>query len=77
MRRVGMIALIVASALGLVPAVHAQGCILCYTSVANGGPGAIRAFQLGVASLLAPALLLFVGVFLLIVRRAHAASSSA
>ncbi len=76
MRRLGMIAVVIASGLGLAPALHAQGCILCYTSLANGGPSAIRAFQLGVLSLLVPALLLFVGVFLLILRRAQAASNS-
>ena len=52
----------------------AQGCVLCYTSVANGGPGAMHAFQMGILALLAPALLLCVGVALLIYRRARIAS---
>src|SRR5678815_3254525 len=54
----------------------AQGCVLCYTSVANGGPGAMRAFQMGILALLAPALLLCVGVALLIYRRARIASGA-
>jgi hypothetical protein len=54
----------------------AQGCVLCYTSVANGGPGAMRAFQMGILALLAPALLLCVAVALLIFRRARIANGA-
>jgi hypothetical protein len=68
-----MMASVALGTLGLSPAARAQGCILCYTSAANGGPGAMHAFQLGVLTLLVPALLLFVGIFLLILRRAAAA----
>src|SRR5262245_25765651 len=52
----------------------AQGCVLCYTSAANGGPGAMRAFQMGIIALLAPALTLCIAVALLIYRRALIAS---
>jgi hypothetical protein len=55
------------------PSAWAQSCVLCYTSVAGGGPVVIRAFEWGVLSLLTPALLLFGGVFFLIYRRARAA----
>jgi len=58
------------------PAAHAQGCVLCYTSVAGGGDAAMRAFMWGVLSLLVPALLLFAGVFFLIYLRARAATQA-
>ena len=59
------------AALGFAPGAWAQGCVLCYTSLANGGPGAMHAFQMAMLALLVPALLLFLGVFLLIFRRAR------
>lgn len=61
-------------AVAAVPSAHAQSCILCYTSVAGGGPVVVRALQLGILTLLVPALLLFGGVFYLIYRRAMAAN---
>jgi hypothetical protein len=77
MRRLAMIPLAGLATLGLSGTLHAQGCVLCYTSAANAGPGAMRALDMGVASLLFPALLLFIGVCLLIVHRARVASRSA
>jgi hypothetical protein len=59
------------AALGFAPGAWAQGCVLCYTSLASGGPGAMHAFQMAMFALLIPALLLFLGVFLLIFRRAQ------
>lgn len=61
-------------AMAAAPSAHAQSCILCYTSVAGGGPVVVHALQLGILTLLAPALLLFGGVFYLIYRRAIAAN---
>jgi cytochrome c oxidase assembly factor CtaG len=61
-------------AVAAVPSAHAQSCILCYTSVAGGGPVVVHALQLGILTLLVPALLLFGGVFYLIYRRAMAAN---
>jgi len=77
MRRITMIALTGVATLGLSASLHAQGCILCYTSAANGGPGAARALDMGVISLLVPVLLLFIGVCLLIVHKARVASRPA
>jgi hypothetical protein len=57
-------------ALGFAPGARAQGCVLCYTSLASSGPTAMHAFQMAMFALLIPALLLFLGVFLLIFRRA-------
>jgi hypothetical protein len=74
MRRTTISALIALGALLLPASGRAQGCILCYTSLANGGPGALRAFQLGMLALLAPALLLCITLAALIYRRARIAS---
>lgn len=63
------------AALGLAPGAWAQGCVLCYTSLAAGGPGAMHAFEMAMLALLIPALLLFGGVFLLILRRAQTKDS--
>ena len=59
------------AALGFAPGACAQGCVLCYTSLASSGPGAMHAFQVAMFALLIPALLLFAAVFLLIFRRAR------
>jgi hypothetical protein len=64
------------AALGFTPGAWAQGCVLCYTSLANGGPGAMHAFQMAMFALLFPALLLFLGVFLLIFQRARTATAA-
>ncbi len=66
-----MAAVFAVAALGFTPGAWAQGCVLCYTSLSNGGPGAMHAFQMAMLALLIPALLLFLGVFLLIFRRAR------
>jgi hypothetical protein len=50
------------------PSAHAQGCVLCYTSLSAASPGALHAFQLAMLVLLIPALLLFAGLFLLVYR---------
>lgn len=68
--------LVAAALLSLTPAAHAQGCVLCYTSLASLGPGAMRSFELAMFTLLVPALTLFAGVFLFIFLRARAASES-
>jgi len=59
------------AALGFAPGARAQGCVLCYTSLASSGPTAMHAFQMAMFALLIPALLLFLGVFLLIFRGAR------
>ena len=71
--RVSVLAAAVCTLFGA-PAAQAQSCALCYTSVAGGGPAAIRAFQIGILSLLIPTLLLFSSIFFLIYRRARAAT---
>jgi len=62
------------AALGFAPGAWAQGCVLCYTSLASSGPTAMHAFQVAMIALLIPALLLFLGVFFLVFRRARTKS---
>jgi hypothetical protein len=56
------------------PSAHAQGCALCYTTAAAAGAAAARSLNFGILTLLVPALLLFVAVFVLLLRRAHAST---
>ena len=67
----GMALGIAIAGLGLAPGAWAQGCVLCYTSLASSGPAAMHAFQVAMFALLIPALLLFLSVFFLIFRRAR------
>lgn len=64
------------AALGFAPGAWAQGCVLCYTSLASSGPAAMHAFQMAMFALLIPALLLFLAVFLLIFRGARTKAPS-
>jgi hypothetical protein len=64
------------AALGFAPGAWAQGCVLCYTSLASSGPAAMHAFQMAMFALLIPALLLFLAVFLLVFRRARTQGSA-
>ena len=77
MRRIAMVATVVLAALGASSSTWAQGCVLCYTSAAAGGAGAMRAFEFGMLTLLVPALVLFGSVVLLIVYRARTAAAEA
>jgi hypothetical protein len=71
LRRLRKILFAALMVLGLMPAVglRAQSCVLCYTSLANASPNAIHAFLVAMFVLLIPALLLFVGLFVLVFRR--------
>jgi hypothetical protein len=71
-------ALAALTVLGLLPAsaAHAQGCILCYTSLAAAGSRAMHAFQMAMFVLLFPALFLFIGIFVFILRRGVAADAA-
>jgi hypothetical protein len=77
--RTSVMKMLVSALLGMAaiaPSAQAQGCVLCYTSVAAGGPAAAQAFRWGVLTLLVPALLLFGGIFFLIFRHARTASGT-
>ena len=53
----------------------AQGCALCYPSATAAGAAAERSLDIGILALLAPALVLFLGVIFLLYRRAVSASA--
>lgn len=57
-------------ALGVTSRAHAQGCALCYTTASAAGAAAERSLNWGILALLAPALLLFLSVMILLYRRA-------
>jgi len=58
---------------GFAPGALAQGCALCYTQASAAGRAAQHSLRVGILVLLLPALMLFLGVLLLLYRRATAA----
>jgi len=63
------------AALVSVPVVLGQGCAMCYSQASNAGAHAQRSLDIGILVLLMPCLMMFAGVFVILVRRAHAASA--
>ena len=57
-------------ALGVTSRAHAQACALCYTTASAAGAAAQRSLDWGILALLAPALVLFLSVMILLYRRA-------
>jgi hypothetical protein len=58
-----------------VPAAFGQGCALCYTAADAAGARGQRMLDIGILVLLLPCLLLFAGIFVMLVRRARAATA--
>ena len=75
MKRFGKILMIAACALAAAPGAFAQSCALCYSSASALNQHAQRSLDIGIAVLLFPSLFLFLGVLILLLRRAHAATS--
>jgi hypothetical protein len=65
----------IVAALGIAPGAYAQGCALCYTTASATSTAAQHSLRLGIFTLLIPALALFLGVFILLYRRAIAAAA--
>ena len=63
---------IVAAGLLLAPALHAQGCAMCYTTAAGQDPAAARRLDMAILALLLPVLSLFAGVMTLAIKRGDA-----
>jgi hypothetical protein len=63
------------AALAAVPPAFGQGCALCYTAADATGARGERMLDIGILVLLLPCLLLFAGVFVMLVRRARAATA--
>jgi di/tricarboxylate transporter len=74
--RLSRLALTALGALSFVPAARAQGCILRSIAMGVGMPTVVHALQVGVLSMLIPVVLLFLGILLLILRRARRDSVS-
>jgi hypothetical protein len=53
----------------------AQGCALCYTSASAVGKAGERSLDVGILTLLTPALVLFLSVMYMLYRRAVAATA--
>ena len=70
LRRVFSLAGMVAVLLGFGPQAWAQGCVLCYTPAAAGGPAVQAALRSGILVLLIPVLLLLIGMVALVWRSA-------
>ena len=54
------------------PALHAQGCAMCYTTAAGQDPAAARKLDFAILALLIPVLVLFVSVLGLAIHRRNA-----
>lgn|ERR1700693_579299 len=67
--------LVLVLGLMLAPAVHAQGCAMCYTTAAGQDPAAARKLDMAILALLIPVLVLFVGVMGLLIHRRNAEES--
>jgi hypothetical protein len=63
----------IVAGLAVAPAVFSQGCAQCYIEASASGSHAQKSLDVGILVLLLPSLLLFVGVIVLLIRRAHAA----
>ena len=66
---------LIVAALFAASGVMAQGCAMCYEQASAAGAHAQHSLSIGIIVLLLPALVLFAGVFILLVRRVHAASA--
>lgn len=70
--------LVIATTLALLASAQgafAQGCALCYTSASAIGQNAERSLDIGILTLLTPALVLFAAVVFLLYRRAASATA--
>lgn len=70
MRRSTVLAVLIA-ALGILPGAQVQGCALYYTTASATTAAAQHSLRVGVLALLIPALVVFVGILFLLLRRAH------
>lgn len=72
--RLRFLILSVVAVLGMARGAYAQGCALCYTSASALGASGERSLDIGILTLLTPALVLFAAVMFLLYRRATAAT---
>jgi len=75
MMRLRLAFLILAGLFATARGAWAQGCALCYTTASAAGAAAERSLNWGILALLAPALIMFLGVLFLLFRRAVATTN--
>jgi hypothetical protein len=73
--RLKILVLSILAMLGTASGAHAQGCALCYTTASALGASGERQLDIGILTLLLPALALFLGVMFMLYRRAMAATA--
>jgi hypothetical protein len=66
----------IATGLAAAPAAFSQGCAQCYLQADASGSHVQKSLDIGILVLLLPSLLMFAGVIVLLVRRAHAANAA-
>lgn len=64
--------LVLVLGLTVAPALHAQGCAMCYTTAAGQDPAAARKLDMAILALLVPVLVLFASVMGLLIHRRNA-----
>jgi hypothetical protein len=67
--------LAVLTILGSARGAYAQACALCYTTASQTSVSAQRSLDIGILTLLVPALTLFLSVIFILYRRAMAATA--
>ena len=72
--RIKLAIVAVLAGLGMAQGAYAQGCALCYTTASAIGAHAERSLDIGILTLLTPALVLFLCVVYLLYRRAASAA---
>jgi len=65
----------IVAGLAAAPAAFSQGCAQCYIEASASGSHAQKSLDIGILVLLLPSLLMFIGVIVLLIRRAHAATA--
>ena len=73
--RLGFAVAAITALLASAQGAFAQGCALCYTSASAIGQNAERSLDIGILTLLAPALILFAAVVFMLYRRAVSATA--
>ena len=66
----------IAAGFAAAPAAFSQGCAQCYIEASAAGGHAQKSLDIGILVLLLPSLMMFAGVIVLLVRRAHAAAAA-
>lgn len=73
--RCGTILTVLIAALVILPGAQAQGCALCYIITSEAVAAAQHSLRVGILALLIPALAVFVGILVLLLRRARSGAA--